>query len=83
MSIQALQESLATIKRLEGFLPICASCKKIRIAGADHRLQESWMGIESYIEARTDAEFTHGLCPECSRKLYPELFANGSPKDSA
>ena len=73
-SINALQGSLLTIKRLEGLLPICAHCKKIRNAGADPGRQDSWVAIESYIEARTDAEFTHGLCPQCSDELYPGLF---------
>lgn len=82
MSIHALQESLATIKRLEGFLPICAQCKKIRIDGGDQRRQDSWVSIESYIEARTDAEFTHGLCPACTRQLYPQLFADRDPRDA-
>ena len=77
-SIGALQASLLTIKRLEGFLPICAKCKKIRKA-SDHRKQESWVAIESYIEERTDAEFTHGLCPQCSRELYPEMFPDRDP----
>jgi hypothetical protein len=73
-SIGALQDSLLTIKRLEGFLPICAKCKKIRIAEADPQRQDSWKAIENYIEEHTDAEFTHGLCPQCSHELYPELF---------
>jgi hypothetical protein len=73
-SIGALQDSLLTIKRLEGFLPICAKCKKIRIAEGNPRNQDSWVAIENYIEERTDAEFTHGLCPQCSHELYPELF---------
>jgi hypothetical protein len=39
-------------------------------------MQESWVAIENYIEERTDAEFTHGLCPQCCHELYPELFPN-------
>jgi hypothetical protein len=73
-SIGALQASLLTIKRLEGLLPICSKCKKIRTPGGDHRKQHSWVAIESYIAERTDAEFTHSLCPECSRELYPDIF---------
>ena len=72
-SIAALQDSLLRIKRLEGFLPICSRCKNIRLEGADGRRQESWVAIELYIQERTDAEFTHGLCPRCAHELYPEI----------
>jgi hypothetical protein len=74
LSIGALQNSLLRIKRLEGFLPICAHCKKIRLGGADRHDQKSWIAIERYIAERTDAEFTHGLCPQCAKELYPTLF---------
>ena len=76
-SIGALQESLMRIKRLEGFLPICSNCKRIRLEGADERKQESWIQIESYIRDRTDADFTHGLCPVCTLELYPGLPKRG------
>ena len=61
-----LQDALANIKTLRGLLPICSSCKKIR---DDHGY---WNQLETYIGAHTDAEFTHGLCPECIQKLYPD-----------
>jgi len=54
-------------KTLKGFLPICASCKKIR----DDK--GYWNQIESYIRDHSEAEFSHGICPECIEKLYPEL----------
>lgn len=54
-------------KALSGFLPICASCKKIRDE------QNQWINIEEYFTEHSEAEFTHGLCPECADKLYPEL----------
>jgi hypothetical protein len=73
-SIRALQDSMARIKRLEGLMPICANCKKIRLEGADHKRQDSWIAVEQYIQDRTDAEFTHGMCPDCAMKLYPEIF---------
>ncbi len=66
--IQELQEALSKVKMLSGMLPICASCKKIR---DDHGY---WHQVESYIRAHSQAEFTHGLCPDCARKLYPEIF---------
>jgi len=62
-----LQKALAEIKTLKGLLPICASCKKIRDD------EGHWRRIESYIEGRSDAEFSHGICPECAKKLYPDL----------
>lgn len=77
-SITALQDSLLQIKRLEGLVPICAKCKNIRLEGTDYRRQESWVAVERYIQDRTDAEFTHGLCPQCSSELYPELYGTRS-----
>ena len=64
--IGELTEALGNIKTLRGLLPICASCKKIR----DDR--GYWQKVESYISEHTQAEFTHGICPECLRRLYPE-----------
>jgi len=66
--IVELQQALAQIKKLSGLLPICASCKKIR----DDK--GYWQQIEAYIRDHSEAEFSHSLCPECARKLYPELF---------
>jgi hypothetical protein len=53
------------LKYLEGILPVCASCKKIRDEAGN------WQHIESYIRERSAAEFSHGICPECAAKLYP------------
>lgn len=66
--IDELQKALAKVKQLSGFIPICASCKKIR----DDK--GYWNQVEAYIEQHSDAEFSHGICPECAKKLYPELF---------
>ena len=65
--ILELRDALGRIKTLSGLLPICASCKKIR---DDHGY---WTQIESYIEERSDAEFTHGICPECKEKFLAGL----------
>jgi two-component system NtrC family sensor kinase len=65
-----LQEASSRIKRLEGMLPICAGCKKIRVEGADPVKQESWIPVEVFIRDRTDAEFSHSFCPECLTRLY-------------
>ncbi len=52
---------------LRGYIPICASCKKIR----DDK--GFWQGVESYVSSHSEADFTHSICPECSDRLYPEL----------
>jgi hypothetical protein len=62
--IHTLEGSLANIKRLHGLLPICASCKKIRDD------EGYWNQLEAYIEEHSEAEFTHGFCPDCMKKLY-------------
>jgi hypothetical protein len=64
---KSLQHTLEKV--LSGFLPICASCKKVKDD------QGKWHFIESYISAHTDAKFTHGLCPDCATKLYPDFFS--------
>jgi len=56
------------MKYLEGILPVCASCKRIRDE------QNRWQPIESYIRDRSEAEFSHGICPDCALKLYPEYY---------
>jgi DNA-binding response OmpR family regulator len=62
-----LQAALAKVKTLTGLLPICASCKKIR----DDK--SYWRQVDGYIAAHTEAPATHGICPDCLKKLYPEL----------
>ena len=66
--IGELQEALAKVKLLSGLLPICASCKKIR----DDK--GYWNQIESYIRDHSEAEFSHGICPECAEKIYPKYY---------
>lgn len=63
--VAELQDALAKIKNLDGLLPICASCKKIRDD------EGHWSHIETYIQDRSEAEFTHSICPDCTRTLYP------------
>jgi len=65
--IRELREALANVKILSGLLPICSSCKKIR------NDEGYWEQIESYIKNRSEADFTHGICPECRKKLYPNI----------
>lgn len=62
LTARILTEVQAT---LQGLLPICLSCKKIRTAGGDSADQQAWTPIESYISGHTTARFSHGLCPSC------------------
>ena len=62
-----LLEALKEIKILSGLLPICASCKKIRDDNG------YWNQIESYINQHSEAEFSHSICPDCAKRLYPNL----------
>lgn len=66
--IEELRQTLSEVKTLRGLLPICSSCKKIR------RDEGSWQQIESYIREHSEAKFSHGLCPECTKALYPEYW---------
>ncbi len=61
-----LELALSEVNTLQGFLPICVSCKKIR----DDK--GYWKQIEQYIEDHSEAQFSHGICPECAKKLYPD-----------
>ena len=63
-----IEKALAEVKKLSGLLPICASCKKIR----DDK--GYWQQIETYIRSHSEADFSHGICPDCAQRLYPELF---------
>lgn len=72
--IRELQQALAEIKTLRGIVPICAGCKNIR----DDK--GYWNQVEVYVHNHTEAEFSHSLCPECVKKLYPEL--DGEAEDT-
>jgi len=63
-----LKEALSKVKLLSGFIPICASCKKIRDDNG------YWNQIKLYIKNHSEAEFTHSICPKCAKKLYPEIY---------
>jgi hypothetical protein len=64
-----VKEALADVKVLRGFIPICASCKKIRDD------QGFWTRLEVYLTEHSEASLSHGICPDCARQLYPELVA--------
>src|SRR3970282_1483539 len=63
-----LQSALDKVRTLQGLLPICANCKKIRDDTG------YWNQIETYIKDRSQAEFTHGICPDCAQRLYPQDY---------
>ncbi|MHB8070235.1 MAG: Tll0287-like domain-containing protein [Desulfobaccales bacterium] len=67
-----LQEAMAQVKVLSGILPICANCKKIRDD------QGYWKQVETYIRDHSEADFSHSICPECAKILYPDLLNNKS-----
>jgi PAS domain S-box-containing protein len=66
--INNLKEAIAEVKTLSGLLPICSSCKKIRDD------QGYWTQVETYIAKYSDATFTHGLCPDCLKEYFPEVY---------
>jgi hypothetical protein len=74
--IDEFQGALAKVKKISGFLPICASCKRIRDD------QGNWNQIESYIGEHSEIDFSHGICPECAQKIYKDLNYAGSPSPS-
>ena len=65
--IYELQEALNKVKTLSGLLPICASCKKVRDDSG------YWNQIEVYIRDHSEADFSHFICPDCAKELYPDL----------
>lgn len=66
--IGELTVAMTQVKTLSGMLPICSSCQQIR------DIEGKWSKVEDYIQTRTDAEFTHGICPKCAQRLYPDLY---------
>ncbi len=65
---QELRKALDQIKTLKGLVPICANCKKIRDDDG------FWQEVEHYISAHTEADFSHGICPDCMKELYPQVY---------
>ena len=70
--IQELQSALENVKTLQGLIPICANCKKIRDDDG------FWQQVEGYIQKHSDIKFTHGICPDCMAKLYPNFVNSQS-----
>jgi hypothetical protein len=66
--VRELEEALSSVKTLQGLLPICSYCKKIR------NDRNYWQQVEGYIIDHSEAQFSHGICPECyARYVQPEL----------
>jgi hypothetical protein len=72
--IVKLEKSLEEVKVLSGLIPICSSCKKVRDDNG------YWSQIESYISSRSTAQFSHSICPDCAKRIYPELFERKDKK---
>jgi GAF domain-containing protein len=70
-----LAAALAEIKTLQGLLPICSHCKEIRDD------QGYWESVDSYVAAHCDVKFSHGICPECVKKYYPDVYEEWKTQD--
>lgn len=66
--VMLILEDISELMELKNIIPICANCKKIR------NDQQYWQGLENYFKEHLDLDFTHGICPECARKLYPDYL---------
>lgn len=75
--INELEKALSYIKTLSGLMPICSVCKRIR----DHK--GYWNQIESYIHEHSEAQFSHSICPDCLKKLYPYMFDKSGDKSDS
>lgn len=76
LTVQELERALGEVKTLTGLLPICAHCKNVRDD------QGYWQAVEHFIEERSEAQFSHGICPDCLKKLYPEFAVSILQKKS-
>jgi len=78
--VEELEAALSHIKTIEGLIPICVNCKKMHLKQKDPKDPKSWVSIEKYISDETKASLTHGLCPDCVKKMYGETL-KGKGKD--
>ncbi|MBF0510189.1 MAG: response regulator [Deltaproteobacteria bacterium] len=74
--IAKLEDALGQVKQLSGFIPICSHCKKIR------NDEGFWQQVEEYVASHTEAQFSHGICPECLRRLYPQVAERITRKEN-
>jgi hypothetical protein len=75
--LRQVQAAMANVKTLSGLVPICSTCKKIRNDRGE------WRAVEEYVTQHTGAQFSHGICPECLKKYYPEYADGFMPVGSA
>jgi hypothetical protein len=68
-------EDISELADLRSVIPICANCKKIR------NDEEYWEHLEAYFKSHLDLDFSHGICPDCVKKLYPDLYAKLPPAE--
>jgi hypothetical protein len=73
--ILKLQKTIDEVIVLRGILPICSLCKKIRDDDG------YWHQVESYVRSHSEADFTHGICPDCMKELYPDIKIRGNNKE--
>lgn len=71
--IQRLESALAQVRRLEGLLPVCSGCKRIRIDSPEPGAPDRWVSLEDYLHQERSVTFSHGLCTDCMHRLYPDL----------
>ncbi len=71
--IEELRQAMDQIKTLRGIVPICANCKNIRDDSG------FWSQVEAYVSRHSEAQFSHSICPECMKQLYPEFSQDITP----
>ncbi len=71
-TVDQLRKAQQEVKTLQGLIPLCSNGKRIR----DDR--GGWNQLEAYIQSHSEAKFSHGICPKCTKDLYPDLNLNGS-----
>lgn len=71
-AIANLEAALLRVQRLEGMLPVCSSCMRIRVESSSPEAPVRWMSLEDYLHEETPVQFSHGLCRECASRLYPD-----------
>ena len=71
--IHELQTALNKVEKLEGFISLCASCRRVRIKSSSEDEEEIWISMEKYIRKEIKSELSHGICPDCAKVMYPDL----------
>lgn len=74
--IEQLRASISRIHKLEGLLPVCSGCKRIRTRSESTSSAERWRSLEDYVREETAVRFSHGLCPDCMTRLYPAFSSD-------